>query len=357
MKELFIEYINNFWLLLNAIGVYILIGVLIAGLIKQFLPDSYIRKHLGQPGFMSNIKAAILGIPLPLCSCSVIPFIGSLKKSGATPSSVQTFLIATPITGADSILATYGVFGWFFTIYRIISSVVIALIAGLLTQLFTRNQFEQQEQPPVKQNFKPIDIPIITEGQAPESKLYRKTKAVFAYGLDDILKDISKPFLIGVFLATLLVTVFPEDFSQYISKNAWLNYLLVILLAAPLYVCATASIPLGIALISAGFSPGAAFIFLTAGPATNLVTMSVIIKTLGKSVWMIYLVTVILGSLLFGIVLDTFFADSLMEVLSFQGHDEELGFISQVSSVILLYLVIKYTINPNAKVVGSAGCG
>ncbi len=383
MKELILELLANFWLLLNSIAVFILIGVIIAGIFKLFIPDSFIKKHLGQHDFMANIKAAVLGIPLPLCSCSVIPFVTSLKKSGASNSAIQTFLIATPITGVDSIMATYGVFGWLFTLYRLLSSVIIALLAGILTLLFTSQ--EQQEKSEAKvagakdslntdgtmfsqvapvQNIsiasasvigKPLNINVVKAEDINTNPVFDKTQKILSYAFDDIYKDFARSLMVGVFIGALIVTFMPANLVEYLSSNQWLNYLLVLAISLPLYVCATASIPLGLSLLSAGFSPGAAFIFLTAGPASNAITMSVVYKTLGKSSLVIYLFSVLTGSLLFGYLFDTLFADSLNQIHLLTDQEEAPGFIDQVSSVILLYLSIKYIFNKNAKIINSGG--
>lgn len=361
MKELFLQFLNNFWILLNSIAFFILFGVFIAGVFKLLLPDAFIKKHLGQHRFITNIKAALLGIPLPLCSCSVIPFVSALKKSGASTSAIQTFLISTPITGADSIMATYGVFGWVFTLYRVISSVIIALFAGFLTLLLVKEKKLPEEltttsattKPPL--NFKPGGKPLNIKIVKAEDKK-NILRQILSYAFDDIFKDIARALLIGLVLGALIVTFIPDNLSDFISSNLLLNYVLVLLVSMPLYVCATASIPLGISLLSAGFSPGAAFIFLTAGPATNMITMSVVLKTLGKTSLVIYLSSVIGGSLVFAYFFDSFFANSLSKLLTFNENEEPAGFISNVSSVILLYLSFKYIFNKNAKIINSSGC-
>ncbi len=364
-KELFLEFLYNFWALLNSIAIFILIGVIIAGVFKLLLPDAFVKKHLGQHNFISTIKAAILGIPLPLCSCSVIPFISALRKSGASKSATQTFLIATPITGADSIMATYGVFGWVFTLYRLISSLVIALIAGFLTLLLVPDDNEKSINKPKytpidpsnKPNLaypvgKPLNIKVVKA----ENKL-GMVRQILSYAFDDIYKDIAKSLMIGIVIGALIVTFMPANLSDYISSNAFINYALVLLISMPLYVCATASIPLGISLLAAGFSPGAAFIFLTAGPATNTITMSVVLKTLGKISLIIYLSSVLIGSLLFGYFFDGFFAESLSSIKMLDIHKDDPGFIAQISSVILLYLSLKYIFNKNTQIIsGGDGC-
>lgn len=375
LKSWFLEFLYNFWALLNSIAVYILIGVLIAGVFKLLMPDSFIKKHLGQHNFISTLKAAILGIPLPLCSCSVIPFVSALRKSGASKSATQTFLIATPITGADSILATYGVFGWLFTFYRVLSSVVIALVAGLLTLFFVKEEktvsmdtsttvtrgvnsgvtSEVKSGAEIESNCctnKPLDIKVVKAEDQQGFFLQ-----IISYAFDVIYKDIARSLMIGVLIGALIITFMPENLSQYISSSSLLNYALVLLVSMPLYVCATASIPLGLSLLTAGFSPGAAFIFLTAGPATNAITMSVVLKSLGKMSLFIYLSSVLIGSLLFGFIFDSFFSESLTQTNFLHNNEEDPGFIAQVSSFILLYLSFKYIFNKNSKLIGGGGCG
>ena len=123
---------NNFLLLLDAMSIYLLVGLLLAGILKQIIPDDFISKHLGKSSIGSVIKATIFGIPLPICSCSVIPLAQSLRKEGASKGAVQSFLISTPITGVDSILATFSFFGLIFTLFRVLSSIIIAIIVGLI---------------------------------------------------------------------------------------------------------------------------------------------------------------------------------------------------------------------------------
>ncbi|RKZ93900.1 MAG: permease, partial [Gammaproteobacteria bacterium] len=359
-KEIILEFLSNFWLLLNSIAFFILLGVLIAGVFKMLLPDSLIKKHLGQHNFIANIKAAVLGIPLPLCSCSVIPFVSALKKSGASRSAIQTFLISTPITGADSIMATYAVFGWLFTIYRVITSVIISLLAGLLTLILVKEEesdkkINKDSEPQFKVAKHIIGQPLSIKVVKAEDRknIFQK---IVSYAFDDIYKDIARSLMIGLILGALIVTFMPENLVDFISSNVLLNYALILAVSIPLYVCATASIPLGISLLSAGFSPGAAFIFLTAGPATNTITMSVVLKTLGKTSLIIYLLSVIIGSLFFGFFFDSFFPESLGQMFMIDEHEEDAGFIAQASSVILLYLSLKYIFNKDAKVIKTGGC-
>ena len=362
--SIFFELLTNFWALLTSIAIYILIGVFIAGLFKQFLPDAFIKKHLGGQSFTANIKAAIIGIPLPLCSCSVIPFVSALKKSGASKSAIQTFLISTPITGADSILATYGVMGWIFAVYRTISSVFISLLAGLLSSIFVREDDIEKQIVNTKVTDNSCCVVQSTEINADNNQIaaINLLRNIFIVAFDDIFKDIAKSLLIGIALGALIMTFMPENLSAYLSNSLIINYILVLLIAMPLYVCATASVPLGLALLSSGFSPGAVFIFLTAGPATNAITMSVVTKVLGKRSLVIYLFSILLGSVFFALVFDWYLADYLNDVKTLLIAEETIGLIDQIAAIIMLLLSLKYILKKKQTLTsdackGSCGCG
>ncbi|HHH20940.1 MAG TPA: permease, partial [Nitratifractor sp.] len=138
--EKLLDFLNNILFLANSMSIYILIGLLIAGLLKELLPNDFVSSHLGKGGTASVVKATLFGIPMPVCSCSVIPLAKSLQKEGASKGAVQSFLISTPITGADSILATASFFGWFFTLYRVVTSIIIAITAGILQNIFDKKE-------------------------------------------------------------------------------------------------------------------------------------------------------------------------------------------------------------------------
>ncbi|TGO03107.1 hypothetical protein PN36_12555 [Candidatus Thiomargarita nelsonii] len=318
--DIIFHFLLNSWQLLNMMAPFIIIGVLAAGFLHLFMPTDFVTKHLGNDNLFSVVKAALFGAPLPLCSCSVIPFAISLKKSGASNGAVLSFLISTPITGIDSIIATYGVFGWIFTLFRVISSVIIAILAGLFapaTQL---------------QNYKPLH----------STKPTKSIKAFFDQSFNVIFKDIAKPFAFGIVLGGLMMT--PQGFEGFVSENVFLSYLIVLLIAPPLYICATGSIPMAAAMILAGFSPGAAFILLTAGPATSTVTMSVVYKSLGKTCFMIYFLTILAGSLLFGLILDAIFEFIQLDLSEILTINEEANIFYTVSSILLGGLLVYYLI-------------
>jgi len=348
------EYLNLFFIALielsNAMAPYILFGLLFAGILHEFVPDTVVTKHLGKDNIFSVIKATLFGVPLPVCSCGVIPLATSIKKSGASKGATLSFLISTPITGVDSILATYGIFGWIFTIYRVITSMVIAMVAGILTNLFDKEEI------PVKSGFSAVKVsnafsPVISikkkeeasccstaSSYSTEEKGFWLTNAL-RYAFVTLLGDIAKPLLWGLVLGALITVAIPQSISDILIEYSWFSYIIVIAIAVPMYVCATASLPIAAGLMLSGVSAGAAFVFLSAGPATNTVTIGVVKKMLGTRSLTIYLGSIVVGSILFGLGLDYLFSASDIDPASLIRMEEEAGVIAILSSVILWALV------------------
>ena len=342
--EIIILYFTNFFELLNAMAIYILIGIIFAGVLKQIIPEDFVSKHLGDGNFSSVLKSSLLGIPMPLCSCSVIPFANSLKKEGASKGAVQSFLISTPITGADSIIATYAFFGWVFTIYRVVSSFIIAIVAGIL-QNIVDNKFDKNKEEDKAESSCCCTSSCSSTNENKETiKKSFSIKDVFDYAFNTIFKDFAKPLLFGLLLGAVFTTFLPKEYASVVFDNQFLSYGLILLISIPLYVCATASLPIAAALMLSGLSGGAAFIFLSAGPATNSVTMSVIYKSLGKSALVIYLGTIAILSLVFGYLFDTYFPT--LDILNFVNHKEETSILNIISSVFMLCLMAYYFIKP-----------
>ena len=351
------EYINLFFIALfelsNAMAPYILFGLLFAGILHEFVPDTIVTKHLGKDNIFSVIKATLFGIPLPVCSCGVIPLATSIKKSGASKGATLSFLISTPITGVDSILATYGIFGWIFTIYRVITSMIIAMVAGILTNIFDK------EEAPVKPSFSAVKAPNSFSPVMPlqkekeeesccstassccstvEKKSFWLTSAL-RYAFITLLGDIAKPLVWGLIIGALITVAIPESISEILTEYSWFSYVIVIAIAVPMYVCATASLPIAAGLMLSGVSAGAAFVFLSAGPATNTVTIGVVKKMLGtRSLW-IYLGSITVGSIVFGLGLDYIFSASDIDPASLIHMHEEAGLVEMLSSVVLWGLV------------------
>ena len=357
-------FINALVDLSNAMAPYILFGLFFAGVLHELVPDTLVTKHLGKENIWSVIKSTLFGVPLPVCSCGVIPLATSIKKSGASKGATLSFLISTPITGVDSILATYGIFGWIFTIYRAITSMIIAMVAGILTNLFDKEEevvkpkFSAVNNSTVS-SFSPTAFTVASNPQEVSSccstnsccnssseKKSFSLLAALKYAFITLLGDIAKPLCWGLIIGALITVAIPQNLSDILVEYSWLSYLIVIAIAVPMYVCATASLPIAAGLMLSGVSAGAAFVFLSAGPATNTVTIGVVKKMLGTRSLTIYLGSIIIGSVLFGLGLDYLFLSSQIDPQSLVHLHEEVGVVSMLSSVVLWGFVGWFFVKP-----------
>ena len=377
--NLLYKFLENFFLLASAMSFYILLGLIIAGILKQIIPSDFVSKHLGKSSLGSVIKATIFGIPLPVCSCSVVPLAKSLQKEGASRGAVQSFLISTPITGVDSIAATYSFFGWFFTIYRVITSVIIAITVGIIENIFgskepikdvqsggcgCSDEACEDTKPKTKNSFtlnnslakpqvttatfsmtatKKSEDSCCSDGSSCSTTSEEKSsfvKSVLNYAFNTLFKDIAKSLLFGLLLGAIFTTFLPKEMLETIYDNRFLTYLMVLIVAMPLYVCATASLPIAAAFVLSGMSAGGAFVFLSAGPATNTITMGVVAQMFGKKSLAIYVGTIALLSIIFGYIFDTFFGN--LEVLKVVKNIEQLSILDTISTIIMLMLIVYY---------------
>ena len=367
--EFFSLFINALVDLSNAMAPYILFGLLFAGILHELVPETLVTKHLGRENIFSVIKATLFGIPLPVCSCGVIPLATSIKKSGASKGATLSFLISTPITGVDSILATYGIFGWIFTLYRVFTSMIIAMVAGIMINLLDKKAQPEQEE--VKQMFSTAGEEQTTlQGMnalsaTPTEEVVNCCSAgsscdgggksnfsinkALKYAFVTLLGDIAKPLFLGLIIGALISVAIPQNLSDILIAYSWISYLIIIAIAVPMYVCATASLPIAAALMISGVSAGAAFVFLSAGPATNTVTIGVVKKMLGSRSLYIYLGSIIIGSMLFGMGLDYIFDIANISPQSLVHMDENVGFISVTSSLVLWGFVLYFLLKPYIK--------
>lgn len=359
----------------NAMSAYILFGLVFAGILHELVPQTLVTKHLGKESISSVIKSTIFGIPLPVCSCGVIPLATSIKKSGASKGATLSFLISTPITGVDSILATYGMFGWAFTLYRALTSMLIAMAAGILTNIFDKETSASQTatakpmfstMSTVKTSFsaspsfssaaqEPTQSCCSSTPLGEDTKSFSMAKAL-KYAFVTLFGDIAKPLFWGLIIGALITVAIPQNLSEILIEYSWLSYIIVISIAVPMYVCATASLPIAAALMLSGVSAGAAFVFLSAGPATNTVTIGVVKKMLGTRSLYIYLGSIIVGSIIFGLGLDYIFSISDIDPQTLVQTHEESGMISLLSSLVLWGFILYFLINPIFKKEKSSCC-
>lgn len=285
------DYITPLIDLLNEMSPYLLLGFLIAGILHEFVPQNIYRKQLSKNNFRSVMIAALFGVPLPLCSCGVIPTAMSLRREGVSKGATTSFLISTPQTGVDSIIATASLLGIPFALTRPIVAFVTAIVGGCLV-----NRFDNRED----------ETTCVADKQSEKKSKSLAAKCIGAlrYGFVDMLQDIGKWIVIGLVIAGLITVLVPDDFFTTYSNRPIINMFIVMLFAVPMYLCATGSIPIAAALMLKGLSPGAALVLLMAGPATNAAAILVINKVLGKRTLVIYLLTIVTGAFLAGTVID-----------------------------------------------------
>jgi len=328
--EKVIDFGKEFYFLVSEMAPYLLFGFFFAGLLKAFFPTDGIVRFMGKNNFRSVLNAALLGVPLPLCSCGVIPTAVSFYRSGATKGATTSFLISTPQTGVDSMLATYSLLGLPFAIIRPIVALITGLVGGAASHAFDKEQFSPADKDP--------DRGIIRA----KPTFMQRIKTVVQYGFGELVEDIVKWLLIGLIAATLLSMLIPDSFfSRYIG-NPWIEMLVVLAASVPLYICATGSIPLAAVLLMKGISPGAALVFLMAGPATNVATMMVISNTMGKKAFFIYLATIVGGALFFGTVVNEFLPASWFGMSQMGSHEHVMGgsLINALSTIFLFGLIL-----------------
>lgn len=318
--ELLVKEIIFFF---NEMAIYLVFGFLIAGVLHIFFPSSFVFKHIGKNNFSSVVKSSLFGIPLPLCSCGVIPVATAIRKKGASKGATVSFLISTPQIGTDSFFITYSLLGWVFAAVRIFASAITALFAGIITNIFNRNDKIKTEAPETN-NF--------------SDNAKTRTKTMFNYVQNELFGSIAKYIAFGILLAGLISAFVPNNFFELYLNNQFLSMLIMLIIAIPIYVCATASTPIAASLILKGLSPGAALVFLLAGPATNAVTISTIIKILGKKVLAIYLGSIIIVSMLLGYLLNLLVFDTSLSIMHLHEHEILPEWLKIAGSIILLLM-------------------
>ncbi len=287
--------------LINEMSPYLLLGFLFAGLLHAFVPSKLYHKYLSKPTFGSVVNAALLGIPLPLCSCGVIPTAMSLRREGASKGATTSFLIATPQTGVDSILATYGMMGLPFAIVRPVAALFTALFGGAAANIFGKeSEGNANAEVPTHDHCECGD----DCGCDSHTKHRNKLVEALHYAFVEMIADIGKWLLIGLVVAGLITVLIPDNAFTLFQGNTLASMLLVLCIAVPMYLCATGSIPIAVALMLKGLTPGAGLVLLMAGPACNFASMLVVKKVLGTRSLIIYLASIVIGAVGFGYLID-----------------------------------------------------
>jgi len=321
--------IVDFWSTVAEMSPYLLFGFFMAGLLSVLVSQRLVERHLGGRGIWPLLKASLFGIPLPLCSCGVIPVSMSLHKHGASKGATISFLLSTPQTGVDSIFVTLSLLGPVFAIFRPLVALVTGLVGGILVDLFDRGTKDERIAPPQCADE-------CCSGGNIASRVVRGLK----YGFVTLPRDIGKAMLVGLVIAAVISVVVPDDFfAEKLLGTGIFAMVVMMLLGIPVYVCATASVPIAAALIAKGLTPGAALVFLITGPATNAAGITTIWKVLGGRTALAYLFSVVVCALGAGLLLDMMFPQLSSNVAAHM-HQMQPSVLGHISAVALLAVLV-----------------
>ena len=288
--------IVDFWATIVEMSPYLLFGFFVAGVLSVLVSQALVERHLGGRGLWPLLKASIFGVPLPLCSCGVIPVSMSLHKHGASKGSTIAFLLSTPQTGVDSIFVTLSLLGPIFAVFRPVAAFITGIVGGVFVDVFEPAE-NPEKHPPKKCTDE------CCSGDKKTGKIIRGLK----YGFVTLPRDIGVTMLVGLVIAAFISALVPDNFFAERLGTGIFAMVVMMFLGIPVYVCATASVPIAAALIAKGLTPGAALVFLMTGPATNAASFVTIWKILGSRTALIYLASVAFCAMASGIVLDYFY--------------------------------------------------
>lgn len=289
--------------ILNQMSPYILLGFILAGMLHVFIRPDTMSRHLSGHGWRPVVKAALLGIPLPLCSCGVLPTAVALRRQGASKGASTSFLIATPQTGVDSIAATYALLGLPFAIVRPIAALVGSVAGGMAVD---RSDKDGDNDMPVTASATACSdgcCQSAAEAEAPRGFINKMWAAV-KYGLTDMVASVGKWLVIGLVVAAVITVAVPDSLFLSLAEYPRLAMLVMVAVAVPMYVCATGSIPIAMSLMLKGLTPGVGFVLLMAGPAANFASVMVLSKSLGRRATAVYVLSIVVTAILFGLLID-----------------------------------------------------
>lgn len=336
--------------LINEMSPYLLLGFLLAGLMHAFVPGTVYSRYLSKANLKSVLLATLFGIPLPLCSCGVIPTAMSLRKEGASKGATASFLIATPQTGVDSIVATFALMGLPFAIIRPIVALITAVCGGIVVNAVEGKDAEGE----VREDR------VEDKHCECNKSLLQKLGEALRYAYLDMMQDIGKWLVIGLVVAGLITTLVPGSFFEVFKDNSLLSMLLVLCFAVPMYLCATGSIPIAVALMLKGLTPGAALVMLMAGPACNMASVLVINKVMGRRTLIAYLASIVTGAIGFGLVIDHLLPREWF-ISDLVAHDacchEETSWFAWACTGLLFVLLVNALVLAKFKSHGHSDCG
>jgi len=335
--NLLLNILKEIWLVTTAMAPYLLFGFLMAGILSVVISRDFVRRHLGIRGWSGALKAALVGVPMPICSCGVIPLAASLRKHGASRGATASFLASTPQTGIDSLMITYALLGWVFAVFRAIAAFVSGIICGVAVEAVS----EPDDAMP-KNN-------VEKTGNSPHENLF---KQVFSYAFVTLPRDIARPLIIGIVVSGILSGLIPEGYFAENIGDSPLAMLLMLAIGIPLYVCSSASVPIALAFMKAGLSPGAALVFLITGPATNAATLTTLWNIIGKKQLIVFLITLALCALGAGLLINQL--NPATEIYEQICHMHETTSNMDLAWALLLLILLAKAMLPQSKKTASS---
>lgn len=323
------ELLHSLLYMLNEMSLYILLGFLIAGVMHAFIPRRVFARHLSGTGWKAVVKSALIGIPLPLCSCGVLPTAVAMRRNGASRAASTSFLVATPQTGVDSIAATWSLLGPAFAIVRPVAALVTAVFGGVAVGHTEKEESRTECHAEVAE-------------EEIKGGFMAKCLTALKYGFVDLVGSIGSWLVAGLLIAAVITVYVPADFFAFLGRNPLLSMLAVVIVAVPMYVCATGSIPIAMSLVLKGLSPGTALVLLMAGPAANFASFTLIAREMGRRAAVVYLISIVAGAIAFGLMIDyllpsRWFAIDASGMMS--GHMHGFSLFSTLCSGVLVVLL------------------
>ena len=330
-------------------GPYLLVGFALAGFLKIIIPEQRVFRYLGPDTLTSVALASILGIPIPLCSCSVLPVATTLRQSGASRGATTSFLISTPETGLDSIGVTYALLDPIMTVARPLAALITAMATGTLVTVLERLGWAGEPGSLTLDADDCCDAHDHDVGDLP-SDGWARVQAIIrrslSYAFGPLMDDLTPWLILGFLMSGLIVMVVPDHFFTLYLPAGWAAYLLMLVVGTPIYICAAAATPVAAALIAKGLDPGAALVLLLVGPATNVTTMLVIARLLGRRILVVHLAGVMGCALALGAIVDKLYillGIDLSQIAAEAVHGG-LSPLAVIAAAILIWLLARSAI-------------
>lgn len=322
------SFLWEFWNISCLMAPWLLFGFLIGGLIAVFISNSVIKKHLGGKGFTGILKASLIGVFLPLCSCGVIPVGATLKRQGASKGTVASFITSTPQIGFSSFIPAWQLVGSALAIIKALFALITGILAGVLVNAFCPEK-------PVT----PAESAITDEPEEDDHTSGNKIIATLKYAFITLMGDVGPSLVFGLFISALIGALLPGEFAAQYASNTILVIPAMILLSMPLYVCSNAAIPIAATLLLKGFTPGAALAFLIAGPSCSAPMIASFWKILGRRAAFIYIALMVSATLLVCWGIDYFHASIPGLSGQMPGHGTSRSWL-EISCALLMFAIM-----------------